>query len=59
MAGTHREPEDNIIINSVLEENLKINDILNINNENDNSFNQLLNLQLLIQKQSGLKELCK
>ena len=51
--------EDNIIINSVLEENLKINDILNINNENDNSFNQLLNLQLLIQKQSGLKELCK
>ena len=51
--------EDNIIINSVLEENLKINDILNINNENDNSFNQLLNLQILIQKQSGLKELCK
>ena len=26
---------------------------------NDNSFNQLLALQLLIQKQSGLKELCK
>ena len=28
-------------------------------NFNDNSFNQLLNLQLLIQKHSGLKELCK
>ena len=26
---------------------------------NDNSFDQLLSLQLLIQKQSGLKELCK
>ena len=25
----------------------------------DNSFNQLLSLQLLIQKHSGLKELCK
>ena len=28
-------------------------------NENDSSFNQLLALQLLIQKHSGLKELCK
>ena len=27
--------------------------------ENDNSFNQLLSLQILIQKHSGLKELCK
>ena len=27
--------------------------------ENDNSFKQLLSLQLLIQKYSGLKELCK
>ena len=29
------------------------------NNGNDNSFNQLQALQLLIQKHSGLKELCK
>lgn len=28
------------------------------NNENDSSFNQLLTLQLLIQKHSGLQELC-
>ena len=27
--------------------------------ENDNSFKQLLSLQILIQKHSGLKELCK
>ena len=27
--------------------------------ENDNSFKQLLSLQLLIQKYSGFKELCK
>ena len=31
----------------------------NIIEENEQSFNQLLSLQLLIQKQSGLKELCK
>ncbi len=31
----------------------------NIEYENDKSFNQLLSLQLLIQKHSGLKELCK
>ena len=30
-----------------------------IKNDNDNSFNQLQALQLLIQKHSGLKELCK
>ena len=29
------------------------------NKNNNNSFNQLLALQLLIQKHSGLKELCK
>ena len=57
--------ENNININSVIEDDLKINDILNlknfncIDNDNDNSFNQLLNLQLIIQKQSGLKEICK
>ena len=27
--------------------------------ENDNSFKQLLSLQILVQKHSGLKELCK
>ena len=31
----------------------------NIIEDNDHSFNQLLSLQLLIQKQNGLKELCK
>lgn len=50
---------DNIIIKDVIENNLKINEIIPDNNKNDNSFNQLLSLQLLIQKQSGLKELCK
>ena len=29
------------------------------NKNNNDSFNQLLSLQLLIQKHSGLKELCK
>ena len=36
-----------------------INDDNYNNNGNDNSFNQLQALQLLIQKHSGLKELCK
>ena len=31
----------------------------NIKEYNDNSFNQLFNLQLLIQKHNGFKELCK
>ena len=31
----------------------------NIIEDNDHSFNQLLRLQLLIQKHNGLKELCK
>ena len=57
------------VINKVIKENYKINENDNIENENkiinneeiknDNSFNQLLNLQLLIKKHSGLKELCK
>ena len=53
-------------INQAIQENLKINEKENIKNDynNDvvkgenNSFNQLLSLQLLIQKHSGLKELC-
>ena len=58
--------DDNIIINKIIKDNFKIqeapnNDIKVKNdiNENEKSFNQLLNLQLLIQKHSGLKELCK
>ena len=47
--------------------NLKIDELSNviiqekdkIIIEDSNSFNQLLNLQYLIQKHSGLKELCK
>ena len=30
-----------------------------LNTKNTNSFNQLLSLQILIQKHAGLKELCK
>ena len=54
------------IINKVIQNNYKINQLENNDNnqtneklEDDNSFNKLLSLQLLIQKHSGLKELCK
>ena len=54
------------IINRVINENYNINqshskDIFEENEEMkyDNSFDQLLSLQTLIQKHSGLKELCK
>ena len=40
-------------------QNKRLNDIKGENNDNCNSFNQLLSLQLLIQKHSGLKDLCK
>ena len=59
---------DNNIINKIIRDNYKINDdsllkndeINIINNQGpDSSFNQLLELQLLIQKHSGLKEICK
>ena len=60
-------------INKVIHDNFKIGQIKNKENNNIrrlenikeensneyNSFNQLLSLQLLIQKHSGLKELCK
>ena len=52
----------NITINSDIEKENKIetfNDDNYSDNNNDNSFNQLQALQLLIQKHSGLKELCK
>ena len=54
------------IINAFKNDNYKIiqnekkgNDLKEDNLNEDNSFNQLLSLQLLIQKHSGLKELCK
>ena len=54
------------ILNLIIKDNLKINenirnDIKNtIDQENESdSFQKLLSLQLLIQKYSGLKELCK
>ena len=54
------KPNDNEINN-----NLEINQLPEIKNkdenimeENEQSFNKLLSLQLLIQKESGLKELC-
>ena len=54
------KPNDNEINN-----NLEINQLPELKNkdenimeENEQSFNQLLSLQLLIQKESGLKELC-
>ena len=41
-------------------ENIKIKENIKREEENnDNSFHQLLSLQLCIQKHSGLKELCK
>ena len=51
-------------INKVIKDEYKINENEELKNkiiidEKDNSFNQLQSLQLLIQKQSGLKELCK
>ena len=48
--------------NNEIKNNLEINENMETkyqNQENEQSFNQLLSLQLLIQKQSGLKELCK
>ena len=59
---------DKNIINKITRDNYKINDDslqkndeINIINNQDpySSFNQLLELQLLIQKHSGLKEICK
>ena len=52
-------------INKIIQNNYKIgeNNIPKVeettNEDNDGSFNQLLALQLLIQKHTGLKELCK
>ena len=61
------------VINRIIQDNYKIDQLKNIENEPNkkiiniegdikddyNSFNQLLSLQLLIQKHSGLKDLCK
>ena len=52
-------------INKIIQNNYKIGKNNNpkveenTNEENDGSFNQLLALQLLIQKHTGLKGLCK
>jgi len=51
-------------INKIIQNNYKIWENIpkveeNNNEDSDGSFNQLLALQLLIQKQTGLKELCK
>ena len=56
-------------INEVIKENIKKRNSKNkenvihlkdiIEQDKNNSFNQLLSLQLLIQKHSGLKGLCK
>ena len=52
-------------INKIIQNNYKIgeNNIPKVeennNEDNDGSFNQLLALQLLIQKHTGLKDLCK
>ncbi len=48
-------PKDIIIIEQNLEKILKTPK----NNDKDETFNKLLELQLLIKKESGLKELCK
>ena len=56
------------VINKVIKDNYKIKEASILQEESntqetqkdeDNSFNQLLSLQLLIQKHSGLKDLCK
>ena len=55
------------VVNKVIKDNYKIReneslekDMIEHNiKDSEKSFNQLLNLQLLIQKHSGLKELCK
>ena len=56
------------VINKVIKDNYKIKESSILQEESntqetqkdeDNSFNQLLSLQLLIQKHSGLKDLCK
>ena len=60
--------DNNNFINKKIKENIQIeeNKIIEneikeivINEEKDKSFNQLMNLQLLIQKHSGLKDFCK
>ena len=51
--------------NQIMKDKYKINEIIGgtVNSEfskiEKNSFNQIIDLQLLIQKHSGLKELCK
>ena len=60
--------DNNNFINKKIIDNIQIEENKNIENElketinsedKDKSFNQLMNLQLLIQKHTGLKDLCK
>ena len=54
----NKKIKDNVQIEENKNKENEIKEILN-NEYDDKSFNQLMNLQLLIQKHSGLKELCK
>ena len=60
--------DNNNFINKKIIDNIQIEENKNVENEiketinsedKDKSFNQLMNLQLLIQKHTGLKDLCK
>ena len=59
MSEIHEEENKNNI--KVLEEKMINNNkiILPKNSNNDETFNRLLEIQLLIKKESGLKTLCK
>ena len=62
MADNNNFINKKIIDNIQIEENKNVeNEIKETNNneDKDKSFNQLMNLQLLIQKHTGLKDLCK
>jgi len=48
------------ILNMIKEQNINNNKLISEeDSDKDNTFNKLLELQLLIKKESGLKELCK
>ena len=57
MSNTLKENFNSNEIKEKIIENIKKN--ISYNSESDITFNKLLELQLLIKKESGLKELCK
>ena len=57
MSDTPKESFISSVINENTIDNIKKN--IHDNIESDITFNKLLELQLLIKKESGLKELCK